>query len=336
MMLEYNVAMGLLTLPATCELCPRRCGANRAEGRRGVCGADDSLRVARAALHLWEEPPISGERGSGTIFFSTCPLHCAYCQNESLSSGRVGEAISVERLADICEELAEQGAHNINLVTPTQYVPQIICALEILRERKMKRAEVVACGGAARHEHAAALPVVYNTSGYETVATIRALKTYVDVYLTDFKYASAELAARYSNAPDYPRVALAALEAMVEQVGDYTLDDEGILRSGVIVRHLMLPGQLEDSKAVLRRVFDSVGNRVCYSLMNQYTPMPQVSATSLGELQVTVSDDEYDALVDFALDLGIANSFMQEGAAADEGFIPTFDLTGVHASARVS
>jgi putative pyruvate formate lyase activating enzyme len=321
--------MGLFALPAACELCPRRCGANRAAGERGICGADGSLRVARAALHLWEEPPVSGKRGSGTIFFSNCPLHCVYCQNEPLSSGRVGEAITVERLVDIYEELAAQGAHNINLVTPTHYVPQIICALDMLRARAAAHGRIRARGGMAAHRRAAALPVVYNTSGYETIATIRSLETYVDVYLTDFKYASAELAARYSNAPDYPRVALDALEAMVEQVGEYALDDEGILRTGVIVRHLMLPGRLEDSKAALRRVFDSVGNHVCYSLMSQYTPMPQTSAASFGELQATVSDDEYDALIDFALDLGVTNSFMQEGVAANESFIPAFDLTGV-------
>jgi putative pyruvate formate lyase activating enzyme len=290
-------------------LCPRHCGADRAAKKRGVCGADDSLRVARAALHQGEEPSISGTRGSGTIFFSHCPLHCAYCQNEPISSGRVGKSISVERLAEIYGELAEQGAHNINLVTPTQYVPQIVHACTLARERGMT------------------LPVVYNTSGYETPETIRALEGCVDGYLTDFKYASHELAARYSNAPDYPRVALSALEVMVEQAGEYTLDDEGILRSGVIVRHLMLPGQLEDSQAVLRLVFDSVGNHVCYSLMNQYTPMPHVQ--HLPELQTTVTEDEYNALIDFALDIGITNSFMQEGNTATESFIPAFDLTGV-------
>jgi putative pyruvate formate lyase activating enzyme len=294
-------------------LCPRHCGADRAAGKRGVCGADDSLRVARAALHQGEEPPISGTRGSGTVFFSHCPLHCVYCQNEPIASGRVGKPISVGRLAEIYGELAEQGAHNINLVTPTQYVPQIIRACALARERGMT------------------LPVVYNTSGYETPETIRALDGCVDGYLTDFKYASHELAARYSGVPDYPRVALSALEAMVEQAGEYALDDEGILRSGVIVRHLMLPGQLEDSRAVLRLVFDSVGNRVCYSLKNQYTPMPHVQ--HLPELQTTVIEDEYSALINFALDLGIANSFMQESdddnSASAEAFIPAFDFTGV-------
>ncbi|MDR1083204.1 MAG: radical SAM protein [Coriobacteriales bacterium] len=296
-------------LPRACSLCPRRCGADRAAGDEGLCGADGTLRVARAALHHGEEPPISGTQGSGTIFFSNCPLRCVYCQNEALSSGRLGEEVSVERLAQICEELMRQGAHNINLVTPTQYAPQIARAVALARRRKMT------------------LPIVYNTSGYETTDAIRMLSDWVAIYLTDFKYASPELAARYSNAPDYPRVALSALEAMVEQAGAYTLDDQGILQTGIIVRHLLLPGQLKDSKAVLRLIFNSVGNRVCYSLMNQYTPMP--NAARFLELQTTVKENEYDALVNFALDLGITNSFMQEGDTAQESFIPNFDLTGV-------
>jgi putative pyruvate formate lyase activating enzyme len=205
--------------------------------------------------------------------------------------------------------LAEQGAHNINLVTPTQYTPQIIRALALARARGVT------------------VPVVYNTSGYESRETIRAFDGSVDVYLTDFKYASSELAARYSSAPDYLRVALLALEAMVEQAGEYTLDDEGILRSGIIVRHLMLPGQLEDSKTVIRLIFESVGNRVCYSLMNQYTPLPH--AGHFPELQATVTRGEYNALIDFTLNLGITNSFMQEEGAASKDFIPAFDFTGV-------
>jgi putative pyruvate formate lyase activating enzyme len=246
------------------------------------------------------------------VFFSNCSLRCVYCQNEPLSSGRVGRAITVERLVEIFVELAEQGAHNINLVTPTHYVPQIRTALERARKQGMT------------------LPIVYNTSGYEAPATLAQLTGCVDVYLTDFKYASATLAARYSQAPDYPPVALAALRTMVEQTneaGGYVLDSAGILQTGIIVRHLMLPGQLEDSKAVLEMVYDAVGNQVCYSLMNQYTPMPHLK--QFKELQATVTEDEYSELVAFALDLGITNSFMQEGGTATESFIPTFDLTGI-------
>ncbi|MDR0347677.1 MAG: radical SAM protein [Coriobacteriales bacterium] len=296
-------------IPVSCTLCPRACGANRRAGQRGFCGADGSLRVARAALHHGEEPPISGTRGSGTVFFSNCPLRCVYCQNEPVSTGRIGASISIERLADIFVELAEQGAHNINLVSPTQYAPQIVAALAAAGGRGMS------------------LPVVYNTGGYELPRAVERLAGFVDIYLTDFKYASAALAGRYSQAPDYPRVTLEALRAMVEQVGACVRDDEGLLRSGVIVRHLMLPGQLEDAKAVLGMVYEAVGNRVCYSLMNQYTPLP--SAARFAELGATVAADEYDELIDFALDLGITDSYMQEGGAAEESFIPAFDLTGV-------
>ncbi|MCL1847496.1 MAG: radical SAM protein [Coriobacteriia bacterium] len=296
-------------LPTSCELCPRVCGVNRAVGERGICGADDTLVVARAALHHWEEPPISGSGGSGTVFFSNCSLHCVYCQNEPLSSGRAGKAVSVQRLAELFLELEGQGAHNINLVTPTHYVPQVIEAVSLARAASMS------------------LPIVYNTSGYESLATLELLAGVVDIYLTDLKYASAALAARHSNAPDYPQVALAALKAMVAQVGEYRVDDAGIMRSGVIVRHLMLPGQLTDSQAVIAQAFEAVGNAVCYSLMNQFTPMP--ACAHYPELAAIVTEAEYGDLVAFALDLGITHSFMQEGGTASESFIPAFDLTGV-------
>jgi putative pyruvate formate lyase activating enzyme len=298
-------------------LCPRACSANRRAGQTGTCGADDTLVVARAALHFWEEPPISGTRGSGTVFFSNCPLHCIYCQNYPIAQGQAGKAITVERLAQIYLELEAQGAHNINLVTPTHYVPQILDALDLARTRGLE------------------LPIVYNTSGYEQPVTIDMLAGTVDIYLTDFKYANPVLAARYSNAPDYPAAALAALQAMFKQVGSYTLGDDGLLRRGIIVRHLMLPGQLADSKAIVRALFERYGNAVCYSLMNQYTPMPQLATAEedggcrYPELRATVSEDEYSELVDYALDLGITNSFMQEGGTAEESFIPPFDLTGV-------
>lgn len=326
-----------------CDLCPRACGANRAQGERGVCGADDTLVVARAALHEWEEPPISGGgagagggsgggagagvgagagggtrgdswggcAGSGTVFFSYCSLGCVYCQNEAISSGRAGRAISVKRLAEIFLELEGQGACNINLVTPTHYVPQIIEAAGMARAAGM------------------GLPFVYNTSGYEAVSTIEALAGVVDIYLTDFKYALPWPAERYSGAGDYARVALPALEAMVKQVGEYALGlgEDGLLRRGVVVRHLLLPGQLENAKAVVRLVFEALGNRVCYSLMNQYTAMP--ACARYAEIDAAVSEDEYSELVAYALDLGITHSFMQEGGAASESFIPPFDLTGV-------
>jgi putative pyruvate formate lyase activating enzyme len=295
--------------PSSCTLCPRACGADRRAGERGVCGADGRLLVARAALHHWEEPPISGSGGSGTVFFSNCALRCVYCQNQPISSGQVGKEITVEHLAEIFCDLEDQGAHNINLVTPTQYAGHIIVAIRQARQQGMT------------------LPIVYNTSGYETVLAIEALAGTVDIYLTDYKYASSELAKRYSNAPDYPEVALQALKAMVGQAGEYRLDENHIATGGVIIRHLMLPGQLEDSKAVIRRAFDAVGNAACYSLMNQYTPMQ--GSLLYPEIATTVSEKEYEALIDFALDLGITHSFMQEGGTAQESFIPAFDLTGL-------
>ncbi|MCL1798439.1 MAG: radical SAM protein [Eggerthellaceae bacterium] len=294
---------------APCGLCPRLCGARRGLGERGACGADGTLRVARAALHFWEEPPISGTRGSGTVFFSNCPLRCAYCQNAAISTGKVGKAVTVKRLSEIFLELQGQGAHNINLVTPTHYAKEIAAALSRARQAKAPLA----------------VPVVYNTSGYELPATLESLDGCVDIYLTDFKYASAALAAEYSGAPDYPKAALAALGEMLRQRGGYRLGADGMLKEGVIVRHLALPGHLDDSKQVLRQVFAEAGNRVCYSLMNQYTPMPAAPP----QLQQRLSEQEYAALVDFALGLGITNSFMQEGGTAEESFIPPFDLTGV-------
>ena len=311
-------------LPASCELCPRRCRADRRGGQRGACGADGTLVVARAALHFWEEPPVSGEAGSGTVFFANCPLHCVYCQNAVIAAGRAGVAVSVDRVAEMCRELEAQGALNINFVTPTHYAPQ---AREAVRRAR----------GAGM-----ALPIVWNTSGYETVEAIRANAGTVDVYLTDFKYASAELAARYSKAPDYPEVALAALDEMVAQTGEPRYDgvdgQERIVR-GVIVRHLMLPDALEDSKRVVRMLHERYGSAIRLSLMNQYTP---VLADAAGgdawaahtlkrhpELARRVSDEDYECLLDYADEIGVEDYFWQEGGAAEESFIPPFDLTGV-------
>jgi putative pyruvate formate lyase activating enzyme len=244
------------------------------------------------------------------VFFCNCPLHCVYCQNQPISDGVAGTNISVGRLAEIFCELQAQGAHNINLVTPTQFVPHIRAALDSAR-----------CMGLA-------LPIVYNTSGYERSETIAALTGAVDIFLTDFRYVTAELAARYSAAPDYPQAARAALRTMLRVAGSYELDDAGILERGVIVRFLLLPGQLEEAKQAVSTVFRLCGNSVCYSLMSQFTPMP-TTRVHYPELSRTVRTDEYDELVDFALNLGITNSFMQEGEAALESFIPAFDLTGV-------
>lgn len=310
---------------STCDLCPRLCGADRAAGKRGACGADGRLMVARAALHFWEEPPISGSRGSGTVFFAHCPLRCVYCQNAVIAAGEAGAEVSVERLGEMCLELQEQGALNVNFVTPTHYAPEARAAVAWARERGL------------------ALPVVWNTSGYETVAAVRANEGTVDAYLTDFKYADAELARRYSHAPDYPEVALAALEAMVEEAGRPTFDEvdgEPRLTGGVVVRHLMLPGALEDSKRVVRLVHERFGDAVLLSLMNQYTPVLADAAKAgdaraaatldrCPELAERVSDDEYELLLDYADELGVEDYFWQQGGAAEDSFIPAFDLSGV-------
>ena len=310
---------------STCDLCPRLCGADRAAGKRGACGADGRLMVARAALHFWEEPPISGSRGSGTVFFAHCPLRCVYCQNAVIAAGEAGAEVSVERLGEMCLELQEQGALNVNFVTPTHYAPEARAAVAWARERGL------------------ALPVVWNTSGYETVAAVRANEGTVDAYLADFKYADAELARRYSHAPEYPEVALAALEAMVEEAGRPTFDEvdgEPRLTGGVVVRHLMLPGALEDSKRVVRLVHERFGDAVLLSLMNQYTPVLADAAKAgdaraaatldrCPELAERVSDDEYELLLDYADELGVEDYFWQQGGAAEDSFIPAFDLSGV-------
>lgn len=311
--------MGKAFLPESCDWCPRACGANRRAGQAGACGADDSLVVARAALHYWEEPPVSGERGSGTVFFSNCPLRCVYCQNAVIARGEAGQVVTVARLAEILGELEARGALNANLVTPTHYRDHAIEAVRRARAAGLK------------------LPVVWNTSGYETVASIRALAGTVDVYLTDFKYADGELARAYSSAPDYPQIALAALEEMVREVGPCAYDEvDGQPRMvrGIVVRHLMLPGRLDDSKAVVRMVHERFGEDVRLSLMNQYTPMIDASSAAAArfpELLGRVSDNEYERLLDFADDLGIADYFWQQGGAAEESFIPAFDGEGVQA-----
>lgn len=312
-------------LPEQCDLCPRVCGANRRAGQRGACGADSALVVARAALHFWEEPPISGDAGSGTVFFSNCPLHCLYCQNAVIAAGQAGAAVSIDRVAQMCLELQSQGALNINCVTPTHYAPQV---REAVRRARVK---------------GLALPVVWNTSGYETVQAVRSNAGVVDVYLTDFKYASAELAQRYSNAPDYPEVAFAALDEMVAQCGGFAYDEVGgreRMTRGVIVRHLMLPDALEDSKRVVRLLHERYGRAVRLSLMNQYTPVLADAAAKgdvwalralerCPEMARRVSNEDYERLLDYADDLGVQDYFWQEGGAAEESFIPPFDLTGV-------
>lgn len=296
---------------SNCNLCPRQCGADRENGKSGICGVSGkNMLAARAALHFWEEPCISGEKGSGRVFFSGCPLRCVYCQNYQIASTEVGMEISEERLKDIFLELQEKGAHNINLVTPTHYTPEIIRAIGKAKEQGLR------------------LPVVYNCSGYEKVETLKTLKGIVDIYLTDFKYMEKETAVRYSKAPDYPEIARAALKEMMDQTGEAKFDENGIMQSGVIVRHLLLPGHVRNARAVVKYVYETYGNQLYLSLMNQYTPLPQVKK-EFPELDRRVTEREYQRLISYALELGIENAFIQDGKTAEESFIPMFDYEGI-------
>ena len=287
-----------------CTLCPRRCGAERTETEgHGFCGMPAGLRVARAALHLWEEPPLSGTRGSGTVFFSGCTLRCCYCQNREISAGGFGRAVTTGRLREIFEELIAQGAHNINLVTPTHFLPWILPALE----PKLP------------------VPVVYNCGGYESVETLRLLEGKADVYLPDLKYADAALAARLSAAPDYFPAATAAIREMFRQTGPYVMED-GLLKRGVMIRHLVLPGQPDNTRRCIDWVAQTFSpGQVLFSLMSQYTPQPG----SEGPLGRHVTAGEYRSAVDYMENCGITDGFTQERTAAREEYTPPFDLTGV-------
>lgn len=292
-----------------CLLCPRKCGINRRTGQTGVCGVSSEIKVARAALHYWEEPCISGKRGSGAVFFSGCSLHCVFCQNREISDGKEGKVISKERLSDIFIELADKGANNINLVTPGQYIPDIVWAVNDAKSRGMK------------------LPIIYNTSGYENVTELKLLEGIVDVYLPDFKYMDSTLSARYSRAKDYPSVAKQALSEMVRQQPDVVIDDAtGLIQKGVIVRQLLLPGHVNDAKAVLKYLYDTYHDHVYISMMSQFTP---IALEDYPEINRTVTRREYERLVDYALEIGITNAFIQEGDVAKDSFIPAFDCEGV-------
>ncbi len=292
-----------------CLLCPRKCGINRSTGQTGVCGVSSEIKVARAALHYWEEPCISGKKGSGAVFFSGCSLHCVFCQNREISDGKEGKVISKERLSDIFIELADKGANNINLVTPGQYIPDIVWAVNDAKSRGMK------------------LPIIYNTSGYENVTELKLLEGIVDVYLPDFKYMDSTLSAMYSRAKDYPSVAKQALSEMVRQQPDVVIDDAtGLIQKGVIVRQLLLPGHVNDAKAVLKYLYDTYHDHVYISMMSQFTP---IALKDYPEINRTVTRREYERLVDYALKIGITNAFIQEGDVAKDSFIPAFDCEGV-------
>ena len=305
-----------------CSICPRNCRVNRNEGAIGYCGMSNKLKVARAALHMWEEPVISGNQGSGTIFFSGCPLRCVYCQNHDIAIGKAGKEITEDRLVEIFFELKEKGAHNINLVTPTHYIPQIRKALSRAKSQNL------------------GLPVVYNTGSYEHSESLRQLEGLIDIYLPDMKYFSVKLGKKYSNAPDYFDMAAKAIREMVRQTGtpwfykennrekifEYS-DEELLMGGGVIVRHLLLPGCVEDSKKVIKYLYETYGTKIFISIMNQYTPLEATG--HFPELGRKVTEQEYEEVVDYAVSIGVENGFIQEGDTASESFIPVFDNEGV-------
>lgn len=283
-----------------CNLCPRKCNVNRKE-QKGFCGVNEEILIARAAPHYWEEPCISGQRGSGAVFFGGCNLRCCFCQNAKISRG-AGKVYNVKQLADIFRELQSIGVHNINLVTPTHYTKQILSALDVFTPD---------------------IPVVWNSGGYESCDTIKSLEGRVQIFLPDFKYADSTLAKKYSAAEDYPRVALDAIKQMVKQTGKATFDDDGIMQKGVIIRHLVLPNNVDNSIKALKTLFDAFGNEVYYSIMAQYTPMASVKYDELGR---GITQNEYDAVLDAAEQLGIEYGFTQELGSIGESFIPDFEV----------
>ncbi len=294
-----------------CILCPRECGVDRS-ATSGVCHSTDRCKIVRAALHYWEEPCISAEKGSGTIFFSGCSLGCVFCQNYAISDGKsqYGVEVTVDRLVEIFYELKGQGANNINLVTPTHYIPHIRQAIIEAKEQGFD------------------LPFVYNTSGYEKVDSLKMLDGLIDVYLPDFKYFDGELARKYSKAPDYVQVAQVAIEEMVRQVGQPRFDDQGIIRRGVVVRHLILPGHTRDSRSVIDYLYRTYGDNIYISIMNQYTPVKTPRMDKYPELGRSITRREYDKVIDYALEIGVKNAYIQEGETNKESFIPDFDGQG--------
>lgn len=309
-----------------CTLCPRNCHADRTNGQTGYCGQSDKIKAARAALHMWEEPCISGQSGSGTVFFSGCNMNCVFCQNYPVSRGRCGKEISPERLSEIFLELQAQKACNINLVTPTHFIPQIKEALEHAKS------------------YGLSIPVVYNTGSYEKADALKELEGLIDIYLPDLKYFSPDLSKKYSFAENYFTYASSAIEEMVRQTGtpvfaaqnlpetDTGKDDYSgpLMKKGVIVRHLLLPGCRKDSQNILQYLYSAYKNDIYVSIMNQYTPVPSyLDIKKYPELNRTVSRREYDKLIDYALALGIENGFIQDGVTCSQSFIPAFDCYGI-------
>ncbi len=284
-----------------CNLCARKCSIDRTVSC-GVCRMGKDMYISHYWLHMWEEPPISGTRGSGTIFFDGCSLRCAFCQNAIISRGRNGKLATPDELSNIMLELEEKGAHNINFVTPTHYVPSIIHSVCIARSLGLK------------------IPTVYNTSSYDTIYTIRSLDGTIDIYLPDFKYFTSKTAKKYSMAQDYPEVAKATIAEMIKQVGSPVFDVDGIMQRGVIVRILLLPGHVAEAKLILKYLYYTYGDDIYISLMCQYTPMPGMDSP----LNRKVTKEEYRQLINYAEKMGVKNAFIQEGDSASDSFIPPF------------
>lgn len=288
-----------------CNICPRRCGADRENGRLGFCGASNKIRIARAALHFWEEPCLSGANGAGTVFFSYCNMKCVYCQNYRISTRGAGHEVSIGELAEIFLDLQSQGANNIDLVTPTHYALDIAEAVKKAKDSGLH------------------IPVLYNCGGYESVETLKRLEGLIDIYMPDMKYYRDKYAVKYSSAPRYFETACAALEEMYRQTGAVVLDKNGIMQSGVIVRHMMLPGLMLDTKKIMDYLFDTYGNNIYISLMSQYTPLKNVER--FPELNRKIDMKKYNSIVDYCMNRGMENVFIQEGSAAKESFIPCFE-----------
>ena len=285
-----------------CCLCPRKCLINRYV-EKGYCKASNRIKLAYYSLHMWEEPVISGNNGSGTIFFSHCNLRCVYCQNKKISIDGYGKYISNRHLGEIMLELQDKGAHNINLVTPTHYVPQIASVLHKLKDKLH-------------------IPVVYNTSSYENIGTLMMMKGLVSIYLADLKYFDDSLGEKYSGCSNYFEVATMAIDEMYRQVGDILLDKDGMMKKGLIVRVLLLPGLTHDAKEIINYLYKTYGDSIYISIMNQYTP---VNKCEYDNLNRKVTDEEYEEVINFALTIGVKNAFIQEGDTAEESFIPNFD-----------
>ena len=295
-----------MNLLKNCNLCPRKCNINRYK-ELGFCRQSNKLRLALAKLFFYEEPPISGKNGSGTIFFTGCNLKCIFCQNYDISTKNIGKVITIKRLSEIMLELQSKGAHNINLVTPTIYVPQIIKAIKLAKKKGLS------------------IPIIYNSSGYETTDTIKLLNGYIDVYLPDLKYFNDDIAIKYSKANNYFNHASKAIEEMIKQTGPCKFNKNGLITKGVIVRHLLLPGHLDDSKKIIKYL-SKYKDDIYISIMNQYTPIRKLKYE---ELNHPVNEDDYYKLIDYALSLGINNAFCQEDETAKESFIPNWNYEGI-------